>query len=547
MSKNKNKGGKTASAKAARNLEALKKAKEAAVAAEKAAEVKETKVEEKKEEKAPEKKPTPAPKQTPYESYLFYKKHPHMLPLSHKIEKDSHGIENVHVVFKNSETNEQVSCVFPVSHVKEGDGIDIDRIKNGIKNPIPAGKEEKKEEPKQEEKKPTAKKSTKKEEKPIIPEVVEEPAVKTPKKPLVTIPQKDSNGDRIDANHGIELMRSFENRANELEKGTELHRAMREQADIMMFVYGKQWLDQCILDGDEAFLNVSEKMYNRLAIIGRDLLNLEVKALPVTSPTGEKQLKIDFKETIESAPEEVKKAIEADAKKENPSDTLPEADPSLSEEQKVKCIDSILRQKNGIGGNLHNAIQYTKNAFPEFKDACPAQVVAFIYSKIVTSTFLTGIANAIMGNVFGNGSIIASHAWLKQMMNGLDYNEAEIANIVKVILANGLNKRGEYETLSKSCNKYIKQMNDDLINRIIAAKTPKEEANLKISGKYTELGTVQMNISSTKFINRIKEAYGADLSNKLLKQTMQRIMGLYSDGLKPLEVYVEKSAYVTKK
>lgn len=547
MSKNKNKGGKTASAKAARNLEALKKAKEAAIAAEKPAEVKETKVEEKKEEKAPEKKPTPAPKQTPYESYLSYKKHPHMLPLSHKIEKDSHGIENIHAVFKNSETNEQVSCVFPVSHVKEGDGIDIDRIKNGIKNPIPAGKEEKKEEPKQEEKKTTVKKSTKKEEKPIIPEVVEEPTVKTPKKPLVTIPQQDANGDRIDANHGIELMKSFENRANEVEKGTELHKAMRGHADIMLFVYGKQWLDQCILDGDEAFLKVSKQMYNRLAIIGRDLLNIEIKALPITSPTGEKQLQIDFKETIESAPEDVKKAIEADAKKENPSDTLPEADPSLSEEQKVKCIDSILRQKNGIGGNLHNAIQYTKNAFPEFKDAYPAQVVAFIYSKIVTSTFLTGIANAIMGNVFGNGSIIASHAWLKQMMNGLDYNEAEISDIVKVILANGLSKKGEYETLSKSCNKYIKQMNDDLINRIISAKTPKEEANLKISGKYTELGTVQMNISSTKFINRIKEAYGTDLSNKLLKQTMQRIMGLYSDGLKPLEVYVEKSAYVTKK
>lgn len=546
MSKNKNKGGKTASAKAARNLEALKKAKEAAVAAEKPAEVKETKVEEKKEE-APEKKPTPAPKQTPYESYLSYKKHPHMLPLSHKIEKDSHGIENIHAVFKNSETNEQVSCVFPVSHVKEGDGIDIDRIKNGIKNPIPAGKEEKKEEPKQEEKKTTVKKSTKKEEKPIIPEVVEEPTVKAPKKPLVTIPQQDANGDRIDANHGIELMKSFENRANEVEKGTELHKAMRGHADIMLFVYGKKWLDQCILDGDEAFLKVSKQMYNRLAIIGRDLLNIEIKALPITSPTGEKQLQIDFKETIESAPEDVKKAIEADAKKENPSDTLPEADPSLSEEQKVKCIDSILRQKNGIGGNLHNAIQYTKNAFPEFKDACPAQVVAFIYSKIVTSTFLTGIANAIMGNVFGNGSIIASHAWLKQMMNGLDYNETEISDIVKVILANGLSKKGEYETLSKSCNKYIKQMNDDLINRIISAKTPKEEANLKISGKYTELGTVQMNISSTKFINRIKEAYGADLSNKLLKQTMQRIMGLYSDGLKPLEVYIEKSAYVTKK
>lgn len=549
MSKNKNKGGKTASAKAARNLEALKKAKEAVT------KKNETKVEEPKEEKveekAAEKKPTPKPAQTSYESYLKYKKHPHMCPVSSEIKKDDHDIEQVHMTFKNSETNEIVTCIFPVTQVKEGDGIDIDRIKNGIKNPIPAeapkkkedSKESKKEESK-EEKKPAAKKVTKKEEKPIIPEVIEQPAVQKPK---VAIPQVTPTGDRIDANHGIELMKSFENRANELEKGTELHKALREQADLMLFVYGKQWVDQCVLDGDEAYLNVSKQMYNRLSIIGRDLLGLQVKALPSTSPSGEQQMKIDFKETLETAPKEIKEAIEADAKKENPSDVIPEADPSIPEEQKIKCIDSILRQKNGIGGNLHNAIQYSKKAFPELKDACPAQVVAFIYSKIVTSTYLAGVANAIMGNLLGNGSIIASHAWMKQMMNGLDYNETEIANIVKVILANGLSKKGDYDTMSKSCNKYIKQMNDDLINRIIAAKTPKEESNLKISGKYPELGAVQMTISSTKFINRIKEAYGADLSNKLLKQTMQRIMGLYSDGLKPLEVYVEKSTYVTKK
>lgn len=548
MSK-KNKGGKTPSAKAARNLEALKKAKEAVT------KKNETKVEEPKEEKveekAAEKKPTPKPAQTSYESYLKYKKHPHMCPISSEIKKDDYDFEQVHMTFKNSETNEIVTCIFPVTQVKEGDGIDIDRIKNGIKNPIPAeapkkkedSKESKKEESK-EEKKPAAKKVTKKEEKPIIPEVIEQPAVQKPK---VAIPQVTPTGDRIDANHGIELMKSFENRANEIEKGTELHKSLREQADLMLFVYGKQWVDQCVLDGDETYLNVSNQMYNRLSIIGRDLLGLQVKALPSTSPSGEQQMKIDFKETLETAPKEIKEAIEADAKKENPSDVIPEADPSIPEEQKIKCIDSILRQKNGIGGNLHNAIQYSKKAFPELKDACPAQVVAFIYSKIVTSTYLAGVANAIMGNLLGNGSIIASHAWMKQMMNGLDYNETEIANIVKVILANGLNKKGDYDTVSKSCNKYIKQMNDDLINRIIAAKTPKEEANLKISGKYPELGAVQMTISSTKFINRIKEAYGADLSNKLLKQTMQRIMGLYSDGLKPLEVYVEKSTYITKK
>lgn len=565
MSKNKNKGGKTPSAKAARNLEALKKAKEVAVAAE----VKEQQkvdtpppAEEKKEDPKPEPKPTPAPKKTPYESYLEYKKHPHMMILSQTIAKNDRGVEIITTQWKNTETNEGANgehrTEFSASFVKKGDGIDLKKLREqaakGLKEHFAekakevkvekTPESEPKPEPKKEEKKPAAKK-TKKEEV-IIPEEVKPEEIK-PKEVAPAQVAKVSAApvkDRIDANHGIELLKSFENRAAELEKGTELHRAMREQADIMLFVYGKAWVDQCIADGDEAFMKVSEKMYNRIAVIGQELLGITVKALPEKK---DGQMTINFKETIETAPEEVKKALDEDSKKERPSDVIPEANASATEEEKIKAIDTILRMKNGIGGNLHNAIQFSKNAFPELKDACPAQVVAFIYSKITTSTYLTGVANAIMGNLMGNGSIIASHAWMKQMMNGLDYNETEISDIVKVILANGLNKRGEYDVLSKSCNKYMKQMNDDLINRIIAAKTPKDEANLKISGKYTELGAVQMNISSTKFINRIKEAYGADLSNKLLKQTMQRIMGLYSDGLKPLNVYVEKSTYATKK
>ena len=557
MSK-KNKGGKTPSAKATRNLEALKKAKEAALAAEaKEQQTVETPqpTEEKKEE-VPEKRPTPAPKKTSYESYLEYMKHPHMSMLSQKIEKNDKKVEIITTEWKNVDTNETVSTSFSASFVKKGDGIDLKKLREqaekGLKEYYaekaekaevekPTPKPEPKPEPKKEEKKAPAKKK----EKVIIPEEVkvEEIKPKEAKPTQVVKVAPASTEDRIDANHGIELMKSFEKRADELEKGTELRRAMRYHADYMMFVYGKQWLDQCELDGDPALLKVREKLYNNLAIVGADF-GITVKALP---DKKDGQMVIDFKETLETAPKEVKEALEEDSKKEKPSDVIPEANASATEEEKVKAIDTILRMKNGVGGNLHNAIQFTKNAFPELKDACPAQVVAFIYSKIVKSTHLTGMANAIMGNIFGNGSIIASHVWMKQMMNGLEYNETEIADIVKVVLANGLSKRGEYDVLSKSCNKYMKQMNDDLINRIIAAKTPKDEANLKISGKYTELGAVQMTISSTKFINRIKEAYGADLSNKLLKQTMQRIMGLYSDGLKPLNVYVEKSTYATKK
>ena len=566
MSK-KNKGGKTPSAKAERNLEALKKAKAAAIAAEAKEEKVETPpAEEKKEEKKPEPKPTPAPKKTAYESYLEYKKHPHMTILSQKIEKNEKGVEIITTYWKNNETNEgaknELSTAFSASFVKKGDGIDLKKLREQAEKGMKEYYAEKakdvpKEEPKpetasdpnpelkkeekKEEKKPAAKKAKKEEV--IIPEEVKPEEVK-PKETKPTIVTPKVTTDRIDANHGIELMKSFENRAAELEKGTELHKAMREQADIMLFVYGKQWVDQCVADGDEAFLKVSESMYNRMAVVGRDLLGITVKALP---DKKDGQMTIDFKETLETAPAEVKESLEADAKKEKPSDVIPEANASATEEEKIKAIDSILRMRNGIGGNLHNAIQYSKNAFPELKDALPAQVVAFIYSKVVNSTYLNGVANAIMGNLMGNGSIIASHAWLKKQMSGLAYDETDVANIVKVVLANGLNGKGDYEVLSKLCNNYIKQMNSDLINRIVSAKTPKDEAKLKINGKYTELGAVQQTISATKFINRVKDAYGADMGDKLLKQTMQRIMGLYSDGLKPLTLYIEKSTYAVKK
>ena len=565
MSK-KNKGGKTPSAKAARNLEALKKAKEAAVAAE----TKEQQVTETPppvEEKKPEPKPTPASKGTVYETYLEFKKHPHMMIVSQEIKKNDKNVEIVHTTWKNTETNETSVHAFSASFVKKNDGIDLKKLREqaakGVKEyyaekakdapkeepkeapkPEPEPKPEPKKEEKKEEKKPAAKKAKKEEV--LIPEEVKPEEVKPKETKPATIHTLKSTAtmDRIDANHGIELMKSYENRAAELEKGTELHKAMREQADIMLFVYGKQWVDQCVADGDEAFLKVSEAMYNRIAIVGRDLLGMTVKALP---DKKDGQMTINFKETLETAPVEVKESLEADAKKEKPSDVIPDANASATEEEKIKAIDSILRMRNGIGGNLHNAIQFSKNAFPELKDALPAQVVAFIYSKVVNSTYLNGVANAIMGNLMGNGSIIASHAWLKKQMTGLAYDETDVANIVKVVLANGLNGKGDYDVLSKSCSNYIKQMNNDLINRIISAKTPKDEAKLKINGKYTELGAVQQTISPTKFINRVKDAYGADMSDKLLKQTMQRIMGLYSDGLKPLALYVEKSAYAVKK
>lgn len=554
MSK-KNKGGKTPSAKAARNLEALKKAKENI--AKETVETKETTVEkpieEKKEEAKPEPKPTPAPKKTAYESYLEYKKHPHMGILSQKVEKNDKNVEIITIEFKNHETNEVVSTSFSTSFVKKGDGIDLPKLREqaekGLKqyyaeHTKPAPKEEPKPEPKPEPKKEEKKSTSKKKEKVIEPEVVDAEVIKEEKKALVkSNPIVDTN-DRIDANHGIELMKSFENRAAELEKGSELQKAMREHADVMLFVYGKKWLDQCIADGDDAFIKVSKQMYERLNSIGQNLLGITVKALPVVSKTGEKQMEIDFKETIESAPTETKEVLDKDAKKADAKDKLPEPNDKATDEEKYNALDSILRMKNTIGGNLHNAVQFAKNAFPELKDAEPAQVVALMYSKVQT-TALTSMKNAMFGSLCNNGTIFYPHALMKKWLTPYQYDDKQIANIVKVILANKFNDLGNYATNTQSYGKLLKQMNDDLINRIIAAKTAQDESKLKISGKYDNL-TVPAYIPAIKLMEHIRKCYGEDASPKLLKKQMQTVMGFYSDGIKPLAVYVEKSAYAKK-
>ena len=255
MSK-KNKGGKTPSAKAARNLEALKKAKEAAVAAEtKEQKVDTPPVEEKKEDPKPEPKPTPAPKKTPYESYLEYKKHPHMMILSQKIEKNDKGVEIITTYWKNTETNEgaknDLATLFSASFVKKGDGIDLKKLREqaekGMKEywaekaketpkeepkpkPTPDPQPEPKKEEKKEEKKPAAKKAKKEEV--LIPEEVNPEEIK-PKETKPTIVTPKVTTDRIDANHGIELMKSFENRAAELEKGTE---CVNKQTSCCLFM-----------------------------------------------------------------------------------------------------------------------------------------------------------------------------------------------------------------------------------------------------------------------------------------------------------------------
>lgn len=572
MSK-KNKGGKTPSAKAARNLEALKKAKEAI---ESKAKVEETKVEDPKpEEKKVEEKPAEEKKkggiyQTPtgktaYETHMLCTKSPYMSLLSLKIEKDSKGIENIKADWKNNETSETTSVLFPVSNVKKGDGIDVKRIKEGIKNPIPAktpeakpAEEPKKEDPKPEpvDKKPKQQKSKKEKIEEVEVEEIDlasTPTIKTSNSPVPNVVTQ--NSDRIDANHSVDLMNAILKRREEIKDDRAMYQATGKQADLMMFVLIQKWNNQFKNDAKEQGFAVNEEMFNYLNDTAS--LFLGVNLLP--GKTSDGQLEINFKDAVAKTNPEMQKALEQDAKAPE-SQSIPKPEECVTDEQKIAAMCTIMNMRNkqksgGIGKNITNMIEFARSAYNLDKDAEPAQVLATVLLKMKeagrNATLLEGCTNAVWGNLNDNLSVLAAHAWLKNQLT--TYNDAQVANVVKVFLAKKITdetvKSNNYEEEAKQYSQLVSGTNDDLINRIItSAKNEGKDEDKLVYPEIKGLNLKGKHISAVKTVNNLRIAYGTEMSDKIMKQIMQQVSSLYtSTSLNPLTFYVEKSAYATKK
>lgn len=567
-----NKGGKTPSAKAARNLEALKKAKDAIEAS---AKVETTKVEDSKpEEKKPEEKPAERKKggvyQTPmgksaYETHMLCTKSPYMSLLSLKIEKDSKGIENIKAEWKNNETNETTSVLFPVSNVKEGDGIDVKRIKEGIKNPIPAEVPETKpvEEPKKEDPKSTPTEKKPKQQKPKKEKIEEVEAEEidissTPTIKPATAPAPNivtQNSDRIDANHSVDLMNAILKRREEIKDDRAMYQATGKQADLMMFVLIQKWNDQFKNDAKEQGFTVNEEMFAYLNETAS--LFLGVNLLP--SKTSDGQLEINFKDAVTKTNPEMQKALEQDAKVPQTQE-MPKPEECVTDEQKVAAMCTIMNMRHkqksgGIGKNVANMIEFAREAYKLDKNTEPAQVLATVLLKMKeagrNATLLEGCANAIWGNLTGNLSVLASHAWLKNQLT--TYNDAQVANVVKVFLAKKIAdetaKNNNYEEEAKRYSQLISGTNDDLINRIItSANNEGKDEDKLVYPEIKGLNLKGKHISAIKTVNNLRIAYGAEMNDKMLKQVMQKVSSLYtSTSLNPLTFYIEKSAYATKK
>ena len=549
---------------AERNREALAKAKANAKKAEetvKEPEVKtvETKVEEPVKE---EKKQTPVSKKTSYETYLEFKKHPHMCMISQTISKNDKGVEIITTEWKNGDTGETgLKQEFSASFVKKGDGIDLAKLreqaklgmteyqkKNTVK--VEETKPEEKPAPKTEEKKPKKEK-----EKVIIPEEVRDEE----KKPIakkqdasMTITQglaKLANHERIDENHQVDFLNLMYRAYLDNPNATipEEHKAaMREVFDGGMLQLSLILAAQLEEEGKTlAGIEVQKEMYPAIKKLFLERYGVETKALP--SKTSDSQLVIDFTEV----PAEVKKAAKADAQALKKPE-IPEPDPALSEEDKLDAIRGILSRSNASEGtvvpcrmatNVKDAIDWARQAF-SITSEDPQVTLATMYQKFndAKTLCLTGFMRKTWGSTTVNRNPFITHALVRKDFEGM-YDEKQVAELVKVMMAAHVEAENTKDG-TDVLNSIISGMDDKMIKKIL---NKEELIPLAIKGLTDDKRN--NGVPGAKVYATIANMYGfTGLGNeaKLMKDKLNELRGLYKGSIGRLAFYADESAYSKK-
>lgn len=549
---------------AERNREALAKAKANAKKAEEAVKETETKTVETKVEEPvkEEKKQTPVSKKTPYETYLEFKKHPHMCMISQTISKNDKGIEIVTTEWKNGDTGETgLKQEFSASFVKKGDGIDLAKLreqaklgmieyqkKNAVK--VEETKPEEKPAPKAEEKKPKKEKD-----KVIIPEEVHDEE----KKPIakkqdasMTITQglaKLANHERIDENHQVDFLNLMYRAYLDNPNATipEEHKAaMREVFDGGMLQLSLILAAQLEEEGKTlAGIEVQKEMYPAIKKLFLERYGVETKALP--SKTNDSQLVIDFTEV----PAEVKKAAKADAQALKKPE-IPEPDPALSEEDKLDAIRGILSRSNASEGtvvpcrmatNVKDAIDWARQAF-SITSEDPQVTLATMYQKFndAKTLCLTGFMRKTWGSTTVNRNPFITHALVRKDFEGM-YDEKQVAELVKVMMAAHVEAENPKDG-TDVLNSIISGMDDKVIKKIL---NKEELIPLAIKGLTDD--KKNNGVPGAKVYATIANMYGfTGLGNeaKLMKDKLNELKGLYKGSIGRLAFYADESAYSKK-
>ena len=576
MSKKKNKAANTPSAKAARNMEALKKAKAAVTATEQTVteEKKEAPVEKPVEQPVQkveepktteptkpteEKKETSSPYKTPsgksaYETHTKCCASPFMSPISRSLFTDDHGVEQIKETWKNTNNNETVTLCFPISNIKSDDKMypktDLDKLRNETNSKETTKTAKKEEKPKKTEKKV---KTVEVEEVTDAEIINSAPTVQIPEQKSSTVLPNNPT-DRIDANRSVDLMSALIRRRDEIKDNpelTELYKASGKQADVMLWTLLTKWNAQWKNDAEAAGIRINKEMFGYLQDSVSTLLG--VKLIGNTISDG--QLSIDFNATVKQTSPAIQTALKQEAAvvpvKE--PEKIPTTEECTTDDDKLNALRTIMNaRRNGkgtMGTNLLNAIEFAKKAYSLDDKASPATVLATILDKFgekkQESVLLNCMSTAVMGNLMSNLTPVSPHAWLKTQMP--DLPDKDLADLMMVFLTKKIGDDNEdvkqAEIASKNLTTFLHNSNDDLINRIVdsAKANGKNDSKLVVS-KVNGVTTTSSFISSIKVINSIKAAYGTSLSDKLLKTQMKQIVGLYANrDITPLSNYVEKA------
>lgn len=380
---------------------------------------------------------------------------------------------------------------------------------------------------------------------PIVPEVVEPVKPEKDEKPVPSIAAglaAAANGDRLDHNHAVELMKMIhEGYVTNPSAPAELGKAMKQQFDAMAVVELMFYNQQLENDLQQLGLKVNKNQFVQIETIARQMFGITLKGLP--DKTDPNQLVINFSESV---PQPVKEQVKKDLAAAKSMPEIPQPDPKMPEKEKYEVLKSIFSKiGGGIGNNINSAIEWSRKAFSFSDTEKRAVILASILRHDFRTTITNGMSNMAKGKLSHDHSIFGVHAVLHQWLP--TYSEQEIAEIAQVCLA--------YKEES-NCKDYTEKTGQKLdldnslalINRDIIASCAdkvidgilknKEQVVVDYADKTGKLAVNTAAIRKTMIA-----VYGEN--EELLKDTIKNIAQYYVKPIMRLSKYIDKSAYST--
>lgn len=364
-----------------------------------------------------------------------------------------------------------------------------------------------------------------------------------------------ANGDRISANQSILLMKMIQdNYIANSDTPVELRDAYKQTFDAMMLRNVIHWMTQTKLELSDVGLKVNKELFDNISEGLSTYYGIETKLI---DKTDDGQMVLDF-ETPAEVVQEVKESLK-DEKKDEP---LPVYNEKMSNDEIISSLKTILAARNGMEGNLFNAVEFARKAY-SLPKAPIAEVVAAIMSHLPDSGDVPGRQSNMLLNGFGrmcfsstvtNNVPFTGHAILKQKLSKvMSVSDTDIAQLFRLFFSLGaelnrtsINKTKEPKIEAveylKPWNNLLKAMNDKFINEMIETKKDKT--------KFAELGKIEgllgdNNLTSAdcaKVLTQVSKAYGTALNDKQLKQILQKLVTEYQkEDINPLDVYIEKA------